>query len=243
MRERRRGEGAPEEVRGVPALGLSNLPRPLSSFVGRSEEVDEVNRIIGSGRLVTLVGPGGCGKTRLAIEVAARAATAFSGGVAFVDLAPNRDHTTVPESVAAALGLSRQAWADVPELIGDSRILLVLDNVEHLLEGVCRLVEDFLRQCPGLSILATSREALNLDGELSWRVPPLYLPPADDLPPVDELAGYDAVRLFTIRAVEHGAKFRLTAENASMVRDICRRLDGIPLALELAAARVPTLDE
>ncbi|MBO0729839.1 MAG: tetratricopeptide repeat protein [Acidimicrobiaceae bacterium] len=203
--------------------------------------MDELNQIIASRRLVTLVGPGGCGKTRLAIEVASQATSGFPGGLAFVDLAPRQDHTGVPESVAAGLGLARQAWADVPELIGENRILLVLDNAEHLLEGVCRLVEEFLRQCPALGILVTSREPLNLDGELSWRVPPLRLPPADHLPPPDQLVAYDAVRLFTIRAVEHSAAFRLTVDNASVVRDICRRLDGIPLALELAAARVPTL--
>jgi non-specific serine/threonine protein kinase len=223
------------------ALAPSALPRPLSAFVGRRSEIEELKRVLSEARLVTLTGPGGCGKTRLAIEVASQVSDRYAGGVAFVDLAPVRDADTVPETVAGALGLSRQAWSETAGLIGETSMLLMLDNAEHLVDSVSRLVGEFLAGCPNLSILVTSRERLNITGEVSWRVPPLRLPPAHPLPPLEELTGYDAIRLFRTRAAEHEPSFRLTPSNAGLVVTVCRRLDGIPLALELAAARVGSL--
>jgi non-specific serine/threonine protein kinase len=209
--------------------------------VGRRSEIEELKRVLSGARLVTLTGPGGCGKTRLAIEVASEVSGRFAQRVAFVDLAPARDGDTVPESVAAGLGLSRRAWSEAAALIGETSLLLILDNAEHLLASVSRLVGEFLATCPNLYVLVTSREGLNIAGEVSWRVPPLRVPPAHPPASHDELTHYDAVRLFSTRAAEHETTFRLTPANAPLVVTVCRRLDGIPLALELAAARVGSL--
>jgi non-specific serine/threonine protein kinase len=222
-------------------LSPAPLPRSLSSFVGRRSEIEELKRVLAGTRLLTLTGPGGCGKTRLAVEVASRVSSGFPDGVGFVDLAPLQDAATVPETVATALGLSRQAGGEETDLIGEARLLLLLDNAEHLVDGVCRLVSELLGCSPNLHILVTSREILNVAGEVSWRVPPLQLPPGDAPPDSVALAEYDAVRLFSTRAAEHQTSFHLTPANAHLVVGICRRLDGIPLALELAAARVRSL--
>src|SRR5437867_172204 len=227
------GEGA--------ALPPPSLPRPLSSFVGRRTEIEELKRALGGARLVTLTGPGGCGKTRLALELAFKVRSRFPDGVGFVDLAPVRDPATVPETVATALGRSGQDRGDAAEMIGEARLLVVLDNAEHLVDSVCNLAAEFLDRSPNLRILVTSREVLNVAGEVSWRVPPMQLPPEEAQPDPAALSGYDAVRLFVTRAAEHESSFRLTAANARLVVAICRRLDGIPLALELAAARVRSL--
>jgi non-specific serine/threonine protein kinase len=221
-----------------------SLPQPLSSFVGRRSEIEELKRIFAAARLLTLTGPGGCGKTRLVIEAAAEVSGWFQGGVAFVDLATIREAAGVAEAVATALGLAEQASGEVATLIGEARLLLVIDNAEHLVEAVSGLLEDLLRRCLNLSILVTSRELLNVDGEVSWRVPPLQLPPPpaqDAAVDLAEVMAADAVQLFVTRAAEHQTSFRLAEDNALLVDAICRCLDGIPLALELAAARVRSL--
>ncbi|HEY4026971.1 MAG TPA: LuxR C-terminal-related transcriptional regulator, partial [Candidatus Dormibacteraeota bacterium] len=183
------------------------------------------------------------GKTRLAIELATRCRDRFPDGVGLIDAAPMRAPVAVPELIAA-LGFTEQTATDAARVIGDARLLLVIDNAEHLVEPVSRLAEELLGACANLSILVTSREILDIAGEVSWRVPPLGLPPRPTSQhPLDlqSLAASDAIRLFVARTAEHHSVFRLTADNAHLVDTVCRRLDGIPLALELAAARVRSM--
>jgi predicted ATPase len=221
------------------ALALAELPAPLSSFVGRERQLAEVERLLTVGRLVTLTGAGGCGKTRLALEAAARLRSAFPHGVAFVPLAPLGDPSLVATTVARALGIRERPGRSYHEAVAlalrGRELLLVLDNLEHLLDAA-GLVSEWLAACPGLKVLATSRERLRLQGERVYPVPPLSLPdPAGPDP-----GGSEAIRLFVerARAVEPG--FTLTDDDAA-VAEICRRLDGLPLAIELAAARVRLL--
>jgi predicted ATPase/class 3 adenylate cyclase/DNA-binding CsgD family transcriptional regulator len=209
-----------------------NLPVQLTSFIGREAEMSEVRRLLADNRLVTLIGTGGAGKTRLALQVAAETLAEFPGGVWQVDLAPLSDPAVVPIAVARALGLGdveqRSTTETVIRFIGDRQALVVLDNCEHLLDACAVLVETLLRACPVLTVLATSREPISVDGEVMWRVPSL------------SLAG-DAVELFTDRARRARPGFVAEAEAAAKVAEICQRLDGLPLAIELAAARLRAL--
>jgi predicted ATPase/DNA-binding CsgD family transcriptional regulator len=230
-------------VSNVPKVAWPPLPKPLSSFVGRRAEIEELGRMLASTRLLTLTGAGGCGKTRLAIELATRYRDTFPDGVALVDVAPLRDPVAVPELIAA-LGLAEQTAIEAAKVIADARVLIIIDNAEHLVESASTVAEELLAACANLCILVTSREILDIGGEVSWRVPPLRLPPrATPECPIDMelLAASDAVRLFVARAAEHHTVFQLTDDNAHLVDTICRRLDGIPLALELAAARVRSM--
>jgi predicted ATPase/DNA-binding CsgD family transcriptional regulator len=206
-----------------------NLPLQLTSFIGRAGEMDEVGVLLASRRLVTLTGAGGVGKTRLALQVAADALTSFPAGVWLVDLAPLTDEAVVPVAVVRALGLPDEAEVSatgaVAGFIGAGRALIVLDNCEHLLQACAVITEELLSACPGLVVLATSREPVGVAGEAMWRVP--------SLPLSDE-----AVELFTDRAQRARPGFAVTQENAEAVAEICRRLDGMPLAIELAAARL-----
>ncbi|MFJ1705043.1 BTAD domain-containing putative transcriptional regulator [Kitasatospora sp. NPDC088346] len=222
-----------------------NLPAQTTSFIGRRREVGEVGELLARSRLLTLTGPGGCGKTRLALAVADRRVESVRDGVWFVDLAAVTDPGFVPDAVAATLGLQlssgtgRQA-ALVAQLAG-RELLLLLDNCEHLIESCAALVAELLARCPGVVVLATSREPLQAYGERTWRVPSLGLPDLHRLPPPDELGRFASVRLFVERTAEVVPDFRLDQDNAAAVAQICFRLDGIPLALELAAARVRML--
>jgi predicted ATPase/DNA-binding CsgD family transcriptional regulator len=221
----------------------TNLPAALTSFVGREREVDEVGCLLTGARLLTLTGSGGCGKTRLALEVAARRRPDGLDGVWLADLAALNDPDRVVATVAAALGIRDEAGRSPLEALAGAlrgqRVLLVLDNCEHLLDACAHVAEALLRACPDLRVLATSREPLGVAGEVRWRVPSLAVPVARM--PLDDLAGYGAVRLFVERAAAVRPGFALTVANAPAVVETCIRLDGIPLAIELAAARVAVL--
>jgi predicted ATPase/class 3 adenylate cyclase len=221
-----------------------NLPRYLTPFVGREVEVAEACRLLGSARLLTATGAGGCGKSRLAVHVAAELLDEYPDGVRLVDFAPIAEPTLVPRAIAAALGVRETAeqptTATLAAALGPKRLLLVFDNCEHLIEPCARVADALLRSCAGLRVLATSRERLGVAGEVTWRVPSLAVPgSAEDR--FEDVARSEAVRLFVERARDVVPSFRLTESNAGAVARICRRLDGIPLALELAAARVRVL--
>jgi predicted ATPase/DNA-binding CsgD family transcriptional regulator len=223
-----------------------NLPLELTSFVGREKELAEVKALLADHRLLTLTGPGGSGKTRLALASAFEAVKGFEDGVWVVELASLSDPDLVPQAVASTLGVREEQDRELTETLldhlGSKKLLLVLDNCEHLVERCAALANALLRVCPNLKILATSREALGIAGEMAWPVPPLSAPdPQKDLPLLEELKRYEAVRLFVERAKAVAPVFELTERNASMVARVCQRLDGIPLAIELAAARVKVL--
>ncbi len=223
-----------------------NLPVALTPFIGRARELDELNTLLAGSRLLTLTGVGGAGKTRLAIQGVAAALPAYPDGVWIAELAPLRDGAQVASAVAAALTFETSAF-DSPEAVEDRLIrhlatrqtLVLLDNCEHLIEAVARLVHAFLTRCPGVTVLATSRERLGVPGEVVWKVPPMSMAPPGAA--IDELTGSDAVAFFFERARAARSTFELDTTNAAAVVRICRRLDGIPLALELAAARVQVL--
>jgi predicted ATPase/DNA-binding SARP family transcriptional activator len=231
----------------VPAAVAHNLPAAATSFVGRRRELHDLAATLDRARLVTVTGPGGAGKTRLALELARRrsALPLHPDGVWLVDLAPVTDPRGVASAVAAALGLPLPggrppAVALVDQLTG-RRLLLVLDNCEHLLVTVSPLVEELLARCVDLVVMATSREPLGLPGEVAWRTPSLDLPGDGEGAAADDLVGIESVELFVDRARAAAPSFVLDDTTAPDVAAICRRLDGIPLALELAAARLAHL--
>jgi non-specific serine/threonine protein kinase len=223
----------------------NNLPLELSSFVGREKEVAEVKRLLEDTRLLTLTGSGGCGKTRLAVAAADELLERFEDGVWMVELAPLADPSLVPQAVASVLDAREQPGCSLTETLSNNlrykRMLLVLDNCEHLVEACAALAEALLHSCPELRVLATSREALGITGEVAWVVPSLALPDLRRLPDTESLPRYEAARLFVERAAAVKPAFALTEENAASVAQVCYRLDGIPLAIELAAARTKVL--
>jgi len=229
----------------TPARAMHNLPLQITSFVGREPELTQVEALLETRRLLTLTGAGGSGKTRLALEVAAALLDRFEDGVWVVDLAALGEPDLVPHTVAATLGV-REEVGDLPEatlvrtLAGQQR-LVVFDNCEHLIEACARLVDLLLRACPRLTILTTSREPLHISGEMIFQVPTLSTADTGHLPGLDRLETVEAIQLFIERAKAVHRSFVLTAVNASAVAAICARLDGIPLAIELAAARVQAL--
>jgi predicted ATPase len=222
-----------------------NLPAQLTSFVGRRGELAEVTGLLRDERLVTLTGSGGCGKTRLALHAAAGRARAQPDGVWLVELAPLADPAQVGGAIAAALSVREPGAAVDPAVlaaaIGGRAALLLLDNCEHLARRCAELAERLLLACPRLRILATSREPLAVPGEVTWRVPSLSFPPDPARVGPDELGGFEAAQLFAQRARRARPGFTLTRANAGAVAEICGRLDGIPLAVELAAARTRVL--
>ncbi|MGD0684400.1 MAG: adenylate/guanylate cyclase domain-containing protein [Streptosporangiaceae bacterium] len=219
---------------------LNNLPAQASSFIGREAELAEVHRLIDAARLVTLTGPGGSGKTRLGLQAAAGLLDGSGDGVWFADLAPLQDADLVAVTVAKVLGVSeepgRPLIGTLADAVGQRRLLLLLDNCEHVIDACARLADALLRSCRNVVLLATSREPLCIDGERVYRVPPLDTPADDD--EADAIRASEAVRLFADRAARHGAVLSWDQRTASVVGRVCRRLDGMPLAIELAAARL-----
>jgi predicted ATPase/DNA-binding XRE family transcriptional regulator len=223
----------------------SNLPVVLSSFVGRERELTHIGTVLSTARLLTLTGTGGVGKTRLAIEVARGVHAEGGQPVCLVELASLTEPGLIPRTVAAALGLHEQAGQPLLDTLAASLeprdMLLVLDNCEHLVHPCAALVDVLLRSCPRLTILATSRELLGVAGEVVWRVPSLDLPDPGCASTAAALASSEAVQLFVERARLMQPGFTLTDANMAVIAQLCRRLDGIPLAIELAAARVRSL--
>lgn len=221
----------------------NNLPQQISTFVGRQCELTEARGLLSGARLLTVVGVGGIGKTRLSLQIAADAQDAYPDGVWFVELAPIVDPELVPKTVAKALGLNQDPDTPLMDSISaylrSRRVLLVLDNCEHLIGACATLADALLRIAPELRILASSREPLHIPGEQTYPLPPLALP--DVTAGSDEIARSDAVQLFVERARLRQPRFAVTARNSDAVAQVCAQLDGIPLALELAAARVGVL--
>jgi predicted ATPase/DNA-binding SARP family transcriptional activator len=230
---------APRQEHDVP----HNLPTQVSSFVGREHQLSELRQLLSRARVVTLTGAGGVGKTRLALQFAASLLAGSSDGVWFVDLAPLTDATQVPGKLASVLGVPEQPGRSLPESLirwcGDRQLLVILDNCEHVIDQAAKVADQLVRGCPRMIILATSREPLGIEGEHLYGVPPLFVPPASADP--DSLVTCDAVRLFTDRARQQCTGFAVDSDNAATVANLCRRLDGIPLAIELAAARLRML--
>jgi predicted ATPase len=224
----------------------TDLPSQLTPFIGREREVEEVRRrlLLPHVHLLTLTGPGGVGKTRLGLEVAERVLDQFADGVYFVALAPISDHTLVPSAIAQALQIKQGVGQSVAEALEhylrERRLLLVLDNFERLLEAGPSLVQ-LLAACPRLKVLVTSRVVLHLQGGHNYEVPPMTLPAVGHRPSPEKLGQYEGIRLFMQRAQAANSRFTITTENAPAVIELCQRLDGLPLAIELAAARVRLL--
>ena len=230
-----------EDVSGKAAL-THNLPQPLSSFVGREKQILELQGLLRGTRLLTLMGSGGCGKTRLAMHIAAELRGEYPDGVRLVEFAALADPQLVPDAVARVFGLKEQSGKALVQTITDHlvsrNLLMVLDNAEHVLEACAQLSHALLSGCRDLRILVTSRERLGIVGELTYRVPSLSMPDPEQPNTPEQVAQYEAARLFIERAQLQQPRFIVTPENALALASICCRLDGIPLAIELAAARV-----
>lgn len=249
---------APAAVMPAVELPTNNLPVHLTSFIGREKEMADIRRLLAPHshhssnarrehevRLLTLTGPGGTGKTRLALQTATQLLDLFPDGIWLVELAMISDPGLVPQTLAALLGVREEPTYPITRTLTTylrtKTLLLIFDNCEHIVEAAATFVELLLRSCPTLSILVTSRETLGLMGEHVFRVPSLQLPDVGQLLPLPDLAQCEAIRLFVDRATSVKATFLLTTANAAAVTQICRQLDGVPLAIELAAARVSAM--
>src|SRR6266498_1162287 len=227
----------------------TNLPVPITSFIGREKEVEEIIKLLGKNRLVTLTGAGGMGKTRLAIQASNKLVGKFRDGVWWIELVGLNDASLVPQAVAKAVDVrevpNQPLIETLAENLGSKQILLVMDNCEHLISACAQLADRLLSECKNLEMLATSREALDILGETVWHAPSLSLPDMQEGVGIKSLSKYESVRLFAERAEVLQPQFQLTEQNVQAVVQICRRLSGMPLAIELAAARIKlmTADE
>ena len=237
----------PSDFPALRSLGArqKNLPIELTSFIGRERELGEVRELLAKNRLVTITGTGGCGKTRLALRVAADLLDEFSDGVWLVELAALTDPSLVVQTTAGVLGVRQPSHVGLLRTLTDflrsKSVLLVLDNCEHLIASCADMTMALLQSCRHLTIMATSRERLAVKGEVTYEVPPLSLPDPIRLPALEDLSQYEAVRLFVERAVSSTPGFAVGQGNAASIARVCHQLDGIPLAIELAAARVRAL--
>lgn len=229
----------------TPSLPSNNLPRQLTSFIGRMKEKEVVKTLLSNTCLLTLTGSGGCGKSRLCLQVAEEILDQYPDGVWLVELAPLVDPGLVAQTVAQVLDLSEQAGKSYTQVLTESldteRLLLLLDNCEHLLPACAQFSDTLLRACPNVKILTSSRQGLGIAGEQTYRVPSLSLPDPKQQATAESVSQYESVRLFLERASLHKQDFAVTNYNATVLASVCRRLDGIPLAIELAAARVRSL--
>jgi predicted ATPase/class 3 adenylate cyclase len=223
----------------------NNLPSQLTSFIGREKEIHEIQELVAANRIVTLTGSGGAGKTRLSLQVGNNCLSQFSGGVWIAELAPVTDPSLIPQTLLSIFGLREDRHREIVDVLIEhlrtKSLLLLLDNCEHMIEACAQISEALVRACPKLKILASSREALGIAGEVAYRVPSLETPNPTNLPSLKRLEELDSVRLFVERATTANPDFGLTDDNAPFIAQICFRLDGIPLAIELAASRVKVL--
>jgi predicted ATPase len=222
-----------------------NIPAQMTSFIGRETEIGEIKQALNAYRLVTLIGSGGAGKSRLSLQVGMESLQQFSEGVWLVELAPVTDPALVAQTLLSSFNLREDSHRSTVEVLIDylrsKTLLIVLDNCEHLIQACAQITGTLLHACPKLRILASSREPLGIEGEMTYRVPSLNTPDPADLPSLDQLEKVDSIRLFIERAAAAKPGFALTNGNASSIAQICSRLDGIPLAIELAASRVRAL--
>ncbi len=242
------GQGLPREFPALKTLDARphNLPVQATHFIGREQEIGDIGRALERHRLVTLIGAGGSGKTRLSLHVASEVLDTFADGVWFVELAPVGDERGVPQAVASVMGAPEQPGTPVLEglvnHVRERQLLIVLDNCEHVLGAAAALAKRLVEAAARVRILATSREPLRLSGESTFRVPSLEAPDPNRTAPIGDLQRFPSVRLFVDRAVSVSPSFTVTASNAAAIAEICHRLDGIPLAIELAAVRVRSLN-
>ena len=246
LKELSAGSGTSESARSQIHDGpRNNLPDFITHFIGRSQELTEIRKILSSSRLLTVCGTGGSGKTRLAIEAAGKSLRNFSDGVWFINLAPISSGDLVLQSIATALNLKEEKDSPLLDIVvdylRDKNALLIMDNCEHVLDETAAAINVILQKAPNIKVLAASRESLNLAGEQVWFVPPLSLPSQSDVFTIETVKQFDAIQLFIDRAKSIDPRFTLTETNLDFVVKICRRLDGIPLAIELAAARIKAM--
>ena len=243
--QRERRTFVADQSLSVPPVYPNNLPRQLTSFIGRASEIAAIDALLVRTRLLTLIGSGGCGKTRLALQAAANSVEQFVDGAWFLELAPLTEPGLMLQAVASAFALKEEPGKPLDRILTEhlrhKRLPLLVDNCEHLLDACARVIDLLLRQCPGLKILASSRQALGTAGEQTYRVPSLSLPDRNVAQSPQSLSQYESVQLFVDRALMVRADFELTHDNAAAVTSLCWQLDGIPLAIELAAARLGLL--